>query len=85
MRKFKIKRVIETVFTMDTTGVSKTKSALNVVWLDCGHVAEVSYWPIRHHYRPGDKCRCYDCPKNAPKTTPDDWRRQWFEEWQEAE
>ena len=81
MRKFKLKTVIQTVFTLDTTRPgSKVETALNVVWLDCGHIEEVVYWPSRNHYQPGDKCRCHSCPTGRPTMTPEKWKIEFFEE-----
>jgi len=73
-RPFRVRNVVEQVYSRDTTRRgSKQRSADNVVWLDCGHIAEVTYWCFPNHYRIGDRCRCYQCGKNAPTTTPNEW------------
>ena len=85
MRRFRIRKVVENVFSRDTTGRGrKQRTALNVVWLECGHVAEVTYWPLRGSYHVGDRCRCYACPKNWPTTTPDEWRKDYFNQLADA-
>lgn len=76
-RKFKLRRVVENVSSWDVTRPgSKQRQAINVVWLDCGHIVEVEYWPYPNHYQIGDKCRCYQCPKGMPTMTPKEWHQE---------
>ncbi len=83
--KFKVREVVQTVFTLNTTRIgSIQETAQNVVLLDCGHIEEVVYWPSRNHYQPGDKCRCYSCPTGRPTMTPEAWKKEFLEELHEA-
>jgi hypothetical protein len=74
MRKFKLRRVRLCINSRYTS--RNPDRAINVVWLDCGHIIDVYYWPYPRHYRVGDKCRCYHCPSGLPVTTPREWHKE---------
>lgn len=58
--KYKVRRIVKTIESYRFSG---SKTTLNKVLLDCGHIASVLYWPMPYHYKPGDKCRCRECAR----------------------